>query len=214
MQDTTFGGWDYETAKGRVMVDLLRRYGDLKGKRVLEIGPSTGSLMKLLDECGATADGIDIDSGWSSGYAYLPERRHCMNLEYEELPSEMVGQYDLVIAQEVIEHIRRPFDFMDRLKQALKPGGLIVLTTPNLTGVTAWLKGKRWCGVTTPTHYILYSPRSLTFTMETMNLRPVDVFANFIPIARASGNPALCWINRVMAPLKIGGGLIGVYALK
>ena len=50
---------------------------------------------------------------------------------------ELDGQFDLVTALEVIEHVADPQAFVDSLAARLAPGGLLILSTPNRT---AWSK--------------------------------------------------------------------------
>lgn len=39
---------------------------------------------------------------------------------------------DCVVSIEVIEHISQPYEFLDQCKRLLKPGGLLIVTTPNV----------------------------------------------------------------------------------
>lgn len=48
-----------------------------------------------------------------------------------ELKPELLGQFDLVMACEVIEHIAYGEQFINHLKQFLSPSGSLLLTTPN-----------------------------------------------------------------------------------
>src|SRR5262249_41826367 len=56
-----------------------------------------------------------------------------------ELPYES-GTFDCVLALEVLEHLPSPRPFLERLAWLLKPGGLLLLTTPNRNRVFAVLK--------------------------------------------------------------------------
>jgi len=56
------------------------------------------------------------------------------------------GQYDLVVSFQVIEHLYSPGAMLDNVRTHLKPGGIFLVTTPNLSGLGArWMKGK-WHG--------------------------------------------------------------------
>lgn len=55
---------------------------------------------------------------------------------------------DVVIAGDIIEHLRRPFDFMDDLRRVLKTGGSLIVTTPNPHYLHETLKS--WLGVLVP----------------------------------------------------------------
>ena len=48
-----------------------------------------------------------------------------------DLPPEMVGKFDVILATEVIEHVAHPDTFLHKLASLLKKDGTIVLTTPN-----------------------------------------------------------------------------------
>jgi ubiquinone biosynthesis O-methyltransferase len=39
--------------------------------------------------------------------------------------------FDVIVASEVIEHIRQPVNFLSACSKLLKPNGLLILTTPN-----------------------------------------------------------------------------------
>lgn len=42
------------------------------------------------------------------------------------------GTVDAIYANQVIEHIINPIDFLKEIKRVLKPGGTAILTTPNI----------------------------------------------------------------------------------
>jgi SAM-dependent methyltransferase len=42
------------------------------------------------------------------------------------------GSLDCVVSIEVIEHISQPYEFLDQCRRLLKPGGLLVFSTPNV----------------------------------------------------------------------------------
>jgi 2-polyprenyl-6-hydroxyphenyl methylase/3-demethylubiquinone-9 3-methyltransferase len=48
-----------------------------------------------------------------------------------DLDPSTTGQFDLVIACEVIEHVANTISFLEQLKRFVAPGGRILLTTPN-----------------------------------------------------------------------------------
>lgn len=69
--------------------------------------------------------------------------------------------YDAVLAGEFIEHVERPYDLLRVLRTALKPGGQLLLSTPNPLGfpvVFAELSGNR-SRFYTEDHVFYFTPR-------------------------------------------------------
>jgi 2-polyprenyl-3-methyl-5-hydroxy-6-metoxy-1,4-benzoquinol methylase len=205
---------NYESAKGLTLMRMFTNlfHLDLKGKRILEIGCSTGALMELLDNAGADAYGIDVDSSYSGCYYYKGNKRRLYDLQegVHELRSDL-GTYDFVIAQEVIEHIPRPYEFLESVHSLLKPGGYLFLTTPNLSGITAPLRGEKWCGVATPGHVLLFNARSLNFLLKNSAFDVVAAHTNLVPLLYQSRSPLLFFFNSIFRRTSIGGGLIALY---
>lgn len=50
------------------------------------------------------------------------------------------AQFDLVVAIEVIEHVESPINFLRNVGQLLAPGGVAVITTPNVDCLPARVK--------------------------------------------------------------------------
>ncbi|HET9481829.1 MAG TPA: class I SAM-dependent methyltransferase [Candidatus Polarisedimenticolia bacterium] len=95
---------------------------------ILDVGCGTGWLASSLSAHGPVL-GVD-----PSEEAVSQARRRFPDLEFRMVdPSGPLGapRHDLVVCSEVIEHVVDPHAFMSRLGGALRPGGLLVLTTPN-----------------------------------------------------------------------------------
>jgi SAM-dependent methyltransferase len=57
------------------------------------------------------------------------------------------GVLDLVSAFQVVEHIGSPDRFFDEARRVLKPGGILLVTTPNPAGIGARLLKDKWQGI-------------------------------------------------------------------
>jgi 2-polyprenyl-3-methyl-5-hydroxy-6-metoxy-1,4-benzoquinol methylase len=90
--------------------------------RVLEIGCDQGRYLSMLKARGWDVVGLDIQ----------PQEHDFIVQHDAALPLPFKGEFDVVIAAEVIEHIVSTDDFLMHCEAVLKSDGLLILTTPNL----------------------------------------------------------------------------------
>lgn len=70
---------------------------------------------------------------------------------------------DFVIAQQVVEHVPDPRRTIEKAFSVLRPGGLLVLETPNVRGLDRRIFSRRyWGGYHFPRHFYLFSPQTLS----------------------------------------------------
>jgi 2-polyprenyl-3-methyl-5-hydroxy-6-metoxy-1,4-benzoquinol methylase len=98
---------------------------------VLDAGAGAGDLVGALAADGYDAAGLDV----SEGAVALAAKRHpgltFIRHSVEELPWPVQSEsFDAVVALEVIEHLLRPRRLLEGARTALRPGGLLVLSTP------------------------------------------------------------------------------------
>ncbi len=133
---------------------------------MLDVGCSTGYLARPLVERGCTVVGIELDEA-----AAAVARDICVdvlvgNVEELELPFSN-GSFDVVLCGDVIEHLRDPRRFLDRVRPLLRGDGRLVLTTPNVANWTIrlGLLAGRWRyterGILDRTHAHLFTRKTL-----------------------------------------------------
>ena len=98
--------------------------------RALDLGAGQGALSHALDLGGfdVTAADINTDQFRAAG---VP----CSKLDLNRPLPFPDGDFSLVFAVEVLEHLESPRAFLREIFRVLKPGGLAVITTPNITSL-------------------------------------------------------------------------------
>jgi 2-polyprenyl-3-methyl-5-hydroxy-6-metoxy-1,4-benzoquinol methylase len=121
------------------LVELLRRRG-FERARVLEVGAWFGSFALALRKLGYDVVACDRYSSYGDAFAAHLELMQAAGVrivstsretEVEEIAS--LGQFDVVLAGAVIEHVpHTPRYFLETLFNAVRPHGFLLLDTPNV----------------------------------------------------------------------------------
>ena len=100
-----------------------------KGDRVLEVGVGCGILTERLSAEGRKVSAVDINPAFLDNVSALKSVEVYRKDATQPLD---LGQHDLAICSEVLEHVppERSQAMLDSLFGALKPGGTLILTTP------------------------------------------------------------------------------------
>jgi 2-polyprenyl-3-methyl-5-hydroxy-6-metoxy-1,4-benzoquinol methylase len=113
---------------GPERAELFRRYVGGPGRRVLDLGCRDGALSRTYAE-GNSLVGVDADRealaeaeklGIETRWADLDEP-----LAFEE------ASFDVVVAGELLEHLRDPRRVVAEVRRVLRPGGTFVASVPN-----------------------------------------------------------------------------------
>lgn len=104
-----------------------------KNANILELASGTGFFLKRLMRLGyrnLTSVERDLEL-----FNFPEIKPYPLDLN-SRFSSELKGCFDVVIAIEIIEHLNSPWEFLSEVKKLLKPGGILIVTTPN---VSFWL---------------------------------------------------------------------------
>ncbi len=104
--------------------------GDLKKKKVLDIGCGTGRLIRFMSDRGAEVSACDISDGMLNIVRKKFPKIETVNAEMEELPFKD-GIFDIAMASFVIVHLKDLNEAFEEVYRVLKDGGCFVLTNIN-----------------------------------------------------------------------------------
>lgn len=153
---------------------LSRHFGSPAGKRVLDYGCGIGTLLKVANGLGARATGVE-----QSGTAREAIEREGFATVYPDLEAlrraEPGSQFDWIVLCEVIEHLRRPWEDLEKLRPLLKPSGDLILLTPNFDALRSRLSGARWDQRLNLTHLYYFTPHSLAAVLRRAGFAPSEL---------------------------------------
>jgi 2-polyprenyl-3-methyl-5-hydroxy-6-metoxy-1,4-benzoquinol methylase len=139
--------------------------------RVLDVGCSSGYLAEPLSRRGNAVVGLELDPAAARLAEQWCERVLVGDLETMELPLEEAS-FDVAVCGDIVEHLRDPTAALARLRPLLRPGGRLVVSTPNIANwaIRLSLLAGRWQyterGILDRTHTHLFTRRSLVEAIE------------------------------------------------
>jgi SAM-dependent methyltransferase len=154
----------------RAALEDLRKYCPDRGS-LLEIGCSYGGFLAEARLDGWQVTGIEL----SRAAAAYARDQHQLKIFSGDLRSALsqLEVYDAVVLFHVIEHVPEPMQFLLACRKILKPGGLLVLKTPNASSLIAKLSGSFWQWVSAPAHLCLYGPDTLAALLQKSGYKPL-----------------------------------------
>lgn len=205
----------------------LRRISRLLGHRpvraLLDLGCGTGVFLDEARRAGFEVSGVEVSPYGAAVAAErgLSVRRAALN-DVELEPSSC----DAVTLWDVIEHVPDPAETIARAAGALRPGGVLALSTGDVTSLCARLSGRRWHLFTLPEHLYFFSPASLCMLLQRAGLRVRRITreVNWAPLGYAVERLSKSLVGRhvrlPMGPLArlvlpaTLGDVLGVYATR
>jgi SAM-dependent methyltransferase len=144
---------------------LVERWAPRRdGKRtLLDIGCATGLFLAAGND-GWSKVGVELTAD-AAQYA-----RHAFGLTvYQgtlEETSLSPNSFDAITMWDVLEHVHDPLRTLRRIRELLRPGGILVVRVPNLDAWDARLFGRYWAGLDQPRHIFVPDTASLAQMLD------------------------------------------------
>lgn len=159
---------------------LEREFGDLlnyletflpqKGKLV-ELGCAYGFLLKQAETRYNQVFGFEIS---------VPSIEYCKSAGLEVFPATdlagvlpNIGPVDVIVMLDTIEHVEKPKELLELLFNNLSQGGLLILTTGDISSVYSRITGKYWRLMTPPQHLSFFSVRTMNQMLKDLGFEVV-----------------------------------------
>ena len=126
----------------------------LEPGKILDFGCGLGWILSDLDDRWGKY-GIEV-SQFAANHASKYGKIFCGNyVDFQET------NFDVVLMNHVIEHLPNPQEAITKIKTLLKPGGILIIGTPNFDSGAARRYGNNFRLLNDPTHISLFSDDSL-----------------------------------------------------
>ncbi len=145
-------------------LDIPLRYLAIPEKgRMLDVGCGDGSVLKLAQELGWNAQGVDFDA-----QAVDTARRKGLSVRLGGLAEQRYPDesFDLVLMGHVIEHVHDPLATLREIRRVLRAGGKLVVATPNAASWGHRHFGPNWRGLEPPRHLRIFNAHNLAVLAE------------------------------------------------
>jgi len=163
---------DLKIATARPRLAAIRQR--TKGTRLLDVGCATGFFMEAAAEEGFDVRGVEF-STVAISLARPDIRERIVRGDVNELLSREAEQFDVVTAFDIIEHVQNPANFLNELREILKPGGVLAISSPDTGHVLRYLMGSRWPMLQPMQHTVLFSRRGIAALLERCGFQDVQV---------------------------------------
>ena len=120
--------YERKTADDTSHARILSWMENQKPGRVLDIGCSDGNIAAELRSVGHEVVGVDLEE--SPGVRENVDLFVQADLD-QGIPAEVTGKFDVVLAADVVEHVRNPSALLAEMRGYLAPGGSLIVSVPN-----------------------------------------------------------------------------------
>jgi SAM-dependent methyltransferase len=153
-------------------IDLLKRLG-ARG-RILDVGCACGFFIEAALKHGFDACGIEF-SKEAVAIAREEIRSRITVGDVNLLREREEDRFDAVVAFDIIEHTQDPLKFLEEIRQILRPGGWLMLATPDTGHFLRYLMGCRWPMLQPMQHTYLFSKPAMRFVLAKAGYENIGV---------------------------------------
>lgn len=181
--------------------------------RLLEIGSGAGLFAKAFSRAGWSVIGVEVNE---AGAQFAREHLGLdVRSQYAEDLDIAAGTMDVVAMMDVIEHVPDPAATVATARRFLRPGGALLIQTPNLRALSRYALGTPWAVLSPAEHLYYFTDATLTALLTRAGFAPVSfewAFAGFGPAetmnARYTHAPTAWRARAYAAAVQLGGAAL------
>jgi len=143
-----------------------------KNVRVLDVGCGFGESLGYHTARGCDVYGVEADENIRRVVEKFGYKVHVGLFDDSVYGAEF---FDTVTMDQVIEHVTDPQSILRGVARIMKPGGKLILSTPNANGWGAKIFGRRWINWHTPYHLQFFSKQSMQKAAEQAGFEVTEI---------------------------------------
>ena len=145
----------------RTRLHLIRKYRS--SGRLLEVGCARGDFLRVAREYFEVAGVEPNEELARDAMAFAP-------VDQGIIENHTQSQYDVAASFHVIEHTDSPRRFLEAIAARVRPGGLVVIETPNIHSIPFRVLKARWRQFI-PEHYFFFDEKTLAKLFDAAGLQ-------------------------------------------
>lgn len=149
----------------------------LKKGKVFDIGAGTGLFLAELKKRGWKIDGLELSStarkDAKKRFGVILKSGDFLNLK------KVDKDFDLVVLNNVIEHLYKPRETVEKIAKIVKKDGYVLISCPNINSIGAVIFGRKWYAMDAPRHVYQFSPDSLKMILESSGFKVIKISHSF-----------------------------------
>jgi 2-polyprenyl-3-methyl-5-hydroxy-6-metoxy-1,4-benzoquinol methylase len=140
--------------------------------RLLDVGCGSGEWLISMRKRGWRVEGVDFDENAIKVARQMGLEICRGSLEQQNFPA---NSFDAVTLNHVIEHVPDPIQTLAECGRILKPGGKLVLCTPNSLSLGHKIFKQHWRGLEPPRHLHIFSTQAIVRLLELSGFKHISV---------------------------------------
>jgi hypothetical protein len=129
----------FKKANSKVFLEQILDYSGTKDVKILELCINGSTFTDYSKEKNIQTTLIEMEP--TSGILYLQGSKLGST---ESIELSTLSQYDIVVLSNLLERVKNPYQFLYKLRSAIKPTGILAIITPSLDSWSAKVQKNRW----------------------------------------------------------------------
>ncbi len=149
-------------------LNKLKKYFNFENKSLLEIGSAYGYFLNLIKNNFKDVSGVEISEDCLN---FCSENYDFKTYDFLEFENKLDSKFDIFCLWDVIEHLKDPNKYLNKINKLSNKGAYIALTTGNIESMNAKIFKENWRLIHPPTHLHYFSPKSIEEILNRNNFK-------------------------------------------